>query len=109
MASDTNKTNEKSSDAGLTPLMQQHQRLKAENPNAILLFRCGDFYETFFDDAVLVAKELQITLTARGKNGDNPIPLAGVPYHAIDGYLKKLVQKKQNHPIKQLLFVQLHQ
>ena len=94
MASDTNKTKEvKNSDAGLTPLMQQHQRLKAENPNAILLFRCGDFYETFFDDAVLVAKELQITLTARGKNGDNPIPLAGVPYHAIDGYLKKLVQK----------------
>ena len=93
MASETNKTNEKNSDAGLTPLMQQHQRLKAENPNAILLFRCGDFYETFFDDAVLVAKELQITLTARGKNGDNPIPLAGVPYHAIDGYLKKLVQK----------------
>ncbi|MBR4569742.1 MAG: DNA mismatch repair protein MutS [Candidatus Riflebacteria bacterium] len=94
MASDTNTTKEvKNSDAGLTPLMQQHQRLKAENPNAILLFRCGDFYETFFDDAVLVAKELQITLTARGKNGDNPIPLAGVPYHAIDGYLKKLVQK----------------
>lgn len=94
MASDTTKTNEsKNSDSGLTPLMQQHQRLKAENPNAILLFRCGDFYETFFDDAVLVSKELQITLTARGKNGDNPIPLAGVPYHAIDGYLKKLVQK----------------
>ena len=94
MASETNKTKEvKNSDAGLTPLMQQHQRLKAENPNAILLFRCGDFYETFFDDAVLVAKELQITLTARGKSGDNPIPLAGVPYHAIDGYLKKLVQK----------------
>ncbi|MBP5469103.1 MAG: DNA mismatch repair protein MutS, partial [Candidatus Riflebacteria bacterium] len=83
----------KNSDSNLTPLMQQHQRLKAENPNAILLFRCGDFYETFFDDAVLVSKELQITLTARGKNGDNPIPLAGVPYHAIDGYLKKLVQK----------------
>ena len=81
------------SDAGLTPLMQQHQQLKRENPNAILLFRCGDFYETFFDDAVLVSKELQITLTARGKNGDNPIPLAGVPYHAIDSYLKKLVQK----------------
>ncbi len=94
MASDINKSNEaKNTDAGLTPLMQQHQRLKAENPNAILLFRCGDFYETFFDDAVLVSKELQITLTARGKNGDNPIPLAGVPYHAIDGYLKKLVQK----------------
>ena len=80
-------------DSGLTPLMQQHQQLKKENPNAILLFRCGDFYETFFDDAVLVSKELQITLTARGKNGDNPIPLAGVPYHAIDSYLKKLVQK----------------
>ncbi len=94
MSSENNKTKAvNDADAGLTPLMQQHQQLKRENPNAILLFRCGDFYETFFDDAVLVSKELQITLTARGKNGDNPIPLAGVPYHAIEGYLQKLVQK----------------
>ncbi|HMM61268.1 MAG TPA: DNA mismatch repair protein MutS, partial [Candidatus Rifleibacterium sp.] len=57
------------------------------------LFRCGDFYETFFEDAVLVAQELQITLTARGKSSGNPVPLAGVPYHSIDGYIAKLVHR----------------
>ena len=77
----------------LTPLLQQYKDIKTENPEAVLLFRCGDFYETFFEDAVLVAKELQITLTARGKASGNPVPLAGVPYHAIDGYIAKLVQK----------------
>ncbi len=81
------------SEAGLTPLMQQYKDIKATNPNAILLFRCGDFYETFFEDAVLVARELQITLTARGKSSGNPVPLAGVPYHSIDGYIAKLVQR----------------
>ncbi len=94
MSSENKTTNEAiNTDVGLTPLMQQYKSLKKENPGAILLFRCGDFYETFFEDAVLVSKELQITLTARGKSGDNPIPLAGVPYHAIDGYINKLVQK----------------
>ncbi|HNX76947.1 MAG TPA: DNA mismatch repair protein MutS [Candidatus Rifleibacterium sp.] len=81
------------SEAGLTPLMQQYKDIKATNPNAVLLFRCGDFYETFFEDAVLVARELQITLTARGKSSGNPVPLAGVPYHSIDGYIAKLVQR----------------
>ena len=81
------------SDAGLTPLMQQYKDIKTENPNAVLLFRCGDFYETFFEDAVLVAQELQITLTARGKSSGNPVPLAGVPYHSIDGYIAKLVHR----------------
>lgn len=80
-------------DSGLTPLMQQYKDIKSENPNAVLLFRCGDFYETFFEDAVLVAQELQITLTARGKSSGNPVPLAGVPYHSIDGYIAKLVHK----------------
>jgi DNA mismatch repair protein MutS len=94
VSSENKTTNEATNtDVGLTPLMQQYKSLKKENPGAILLFRCGDFYETFFEDAVLVSKELQITLTARGKSGDNPIPLAGVPYHAIDGYINKLVQK----------------
>jgi DNA mismatch repair protein MutS len=83
----------KASEQGLTPLLQQYIDIKAENPSAVLLFRCGDFYETFFDDAVLVARELQITLTARGKSGGNPVPLAGVPYHSIDGYIAKLVHK----------------
>lgn len=81
------------SEAGLTPLMQQYKDIKATNPNAVLLFRCGDFYETFFEDAVLVAQELQITLTARGKSSGNPVPLAGVPYHSIDGYIAKLINK----------------
>lgn len=73
--------------------MQQYKDIKSENPDAVLLFRCGDFYETFFEDAVLVSKELQITLTARGKASGNPVPLAGVPYHSIDGYITKLVHK----------------
>ena len=74
-------------------MMRQYHAIKRENPDSILLFRMGDFYETFGDDAVIVAKDLDITLTARDKNSDNPIPLAGVPYHALDGYLGKLIKK----------------
>lgn len=74
-------------------MMRQYHAIKRENPDSILLFRMGDFYETFGDDAVVVAKDLNITLTARDKNSDNPIPLAGVPYHALDGYLGKLIKK----------------
>lgn len=77
----------------LSPLLQQYVDLKAENPNALLLFRCGDFYETFFEDAVVAARELQITLTARGKSSGNPVPLAGVPYHSAMTYIARLVQK----------------
>ena len=73
--------------------MRQYHAIKRENPDSILLFRMGDFYETFGDDAVIVAKDLDITLTARDKNSDNPIPLAGVPYHSLDGYLGKLIKK----------------
>ncbi len=73
--------------------MRQYHAIKRENPDSILLFRMGDFYETFGDDAVIVAKDLDITLTARDKNSDNPIPLAGVPYHALDNYLGKLIKK----------------
>jgi DNA mismatch repair protein MutS len=87
------KASNKTSEVTLTPLMQQYMDIKNENPQAILLFRCGDFYETFFDDAALVARELQITLTARGKAGNNPVPMAGVPHHSVDGYIAKLVQK----------------
>ncbi|NLI74981.1 MAG: DNA mismatch repair protein MutS [Candidatus Riflebacteria bacterium] len=79
---------------GLTPLLQQYKDLKAQNPNALLLFRCGDFYETFFEDAVTAARELQITLTARGRTGTGqPVPLAGVPYHSAMTYVSRLVQK----------------
>ncbi len=76
---------------GLTPAMRQYAQQKAQNPDAILLFRIGDFYETFYDDAKTVAKVLGLTLTARSK-GDNPVPMAGVPHHAVETYLARLVQ-----------------
>src|SRR5512137_1953941 len=77
----------------LTPVMQQYQDLKEQHPDTILFFRIGDFYETFHDDAKLVSRELEIVLTSRSKSGDNPIPLAGVPYHAAEGYIAKLIGK----------------
>jgi DNA mismatch repair protein MutS len=75
-----------------TPLMRQYFQIKEEHPGTILLFRVGDFYETFADDAKLVSKELGITLTKRNNGGDET-PLAGFPYHALDNYLPKLVKK----------------
>lgn len=75
---------------GLTPAMRQYVEQKRRVGDAILLFRMGDFYETFYGDAELCARVLGITLTARNKDKD-PIPLAGIPFHALDGYLKKLV------------------
>jgi DNA mismatch repair protein MutS len=77
----------------LTPVMRQYQDLKVQHPDTILFFRIGDFYETFNSDAELVARELDIVLTSRSKSGDNRIPLAGVPHHAVDGYIAKLVGK----------------
>jgi hypothetical protein len=76
---------------GLTPAMRQFVEQKKRVGEAILLFRMGDFYETFYDDALLCSKVLGIALTARNKNSDNPIPLAGIPYHALETYLRKLV------------------
>jgi DNA mismatch repair protein MutS len=75
-----------------TPMMQQYLRLKAEHPHNLLFYRMGDFYEVFFDDAKRAARILDITLTARGKSGGEPIPMAGIPYHAAEGYLAKLVR-----------------
>jgi len=78
--------------ARLSPLMNQYFSAKQQNPDALLLFRMGDFYETFGDDAVLAARDLNITLTSRQKDDEgNKIPLAGIPYHALDTYLGKLV------------------
>jgi len=74
-----------------TPLMQQYLSIKKEQPDALLLFRMGDFYETFFEDAKTAAKILEITLTTRDKHKKNPVPLAGFPYHALENYLKKLL------------------
>lgn len=75
-----------------TPLMRQYFEIKEKHPGTILLFRVGDFYETFSDDAVLISKELGITLTKRNNGGDQT-PLAGFPYHALDTYLPKLVKR----------------
>jgi DNA mismatch repair protein MutS len=76
-----------------TPLMRQYSAIKKEHPSALLFFRLGDFYELFFDDAVLAAKELQITLTARNKEKGIAIPMCGVPFHAAEGYIGKLIRK----------------
>jgi len=81
-----------SSDAS-TPLMRQYNGLKEQVPNALLMFRLGDFYELFFEDAVVAARELEITLTARNKEKGTAIPMCGVPYHAADGYITRLLQK----------------
>ena len=81
----------KKTKANVTPVMQQFLDAKAQAPDALLLFRMGDFYETFFEDAVTAAGILEITLTARDKQGDNPIPMAGVPHHALEAYLPKLL------------------
>ncbi|HEY1341872.1 MAG TPA: DNA mismatch repair protein MutS, partial [Bryobacteraceae bacterium] len=81
-----------SSDAS-TPLMRQYHALKQQVPNALLLFRLGDFYELFFEDAVVAARELEITLTARNKEKDATIPMCGVPYHAANNYITQLIQK----------------
>jgi DNA mismatch repair protein MutS len=75
-----------------TPMMRQYLTLKAELPNILMFYRMGDFYELFFDDAKKAADLLDISLTARGKTGGNAIPMAGVPYHAVENYLAKLVQ-----------------
>jgi DNA mismatch repair protein MutS len=76
-----------------TPLMRQYTAIKKEHPTALLFFRLGDFYELFFDDAVLASKELQITLTSRNKEKGIAVPMCGVPYHAAEGYISKLIRK----------------
>jgi DNA mismatch repair protein MutS len=76
-----------------TPLMRQYAAIKKQHPTALLFFRLGDFYELFFEDAVVAARELQITLTSRNKEKDHAIPMCGVPYHAAENYLSKLLRK----------------
>ena len=75
-----------------TPMMQQYFRLKAQHPDILMFYRMGDFYELFFDDAKRAAQLLDISLTKRGQTAGQPIPMAGVPHHAVEGYLAKLVQ-----------------
>src|SRR5512138_1569217 len=95
MARETGPGGQNGSDAGerLSPVMRQYQELKAQHPDTILFFRIGDFYETFNSDAELISRELEIVLTSRSKGAENRIPLAGVPYHAVDGYIAKLIGK----------------
>ena len=76
----------------LTPAQQQYADLKKQYDDCILFFRMGDFYETFHDDAKIAHKVLDITLTARDKKSDAPIPMAGIPHHALERYLPKLVK-----------------
>src|SRR3954447_26512053 len=81
-----------SSDAS-TPLMRQYNGIKQQVPNTLLMFRLGDFYELFFEDAVVAARALEITLTARNKEKGAAIPMCGVPFHAAEGYIARLIQK----------------
>jgi len=76
-----------------TPLMRQYSAIKKEHPSALLFFRLGDFYEMFFEDAVVAAKELEITLTSRNKEKGLAVPMCGVPYHAAEGYISKLIRR----------------
>ncbi len=74
-----------------TPMMERYLEVKGQNPGSLLLFRMGDFYELFYDDAQLAARVLGLTLTSRDKGSANPVPMAGFPYHALDNYLQKLI------------------
>ena len=80
-------------DTTLTPMLRQYYELKQQHPGTLLFFRLGDFYELFFDDAVTGARELEITLTARHKERGSPIPMCGVPHHALAGYVARLIRK----------------
>jgi DNA mismatch repair protein MutS len=77
----------------LTPMLRQYFEIKKQYPGTILFFRLGDFYELFNEDAVIGARELEITLTARHKDSKNPIPMCGVPHHAAPSYISRLVKK----------------
>src|SRR5258707_6163548 len=76
-----------------TPLMRQYAAVKKDHPTALLFFRLGDFYELFFDDAIVASKELQITLTSRNKEKGIAVPMCGVPYHAAGWYIGKLIRQ----------------
>ncbi len=79
-----------------TPMMQQYLRIKSDHPDTLLFYRMGDFYELFFDDAKKASQLLDITLTSRGQSSGLPIPMAGIPYHAAEGYLAKLLRSGQS-------------
>src|SRR5581483_2507784 len=92
-ASITTSHSKSMSAANTTPMVRQYQELKSQHPGTLLFFRLGDFYELFFEDAVIGARELQITLTARHKERGDPIPMCGVPHHSAANYIAKLVRR----------------
>src|SRR5262245_31843046 len=77
----------------LTPMLQQYHEIKKQYPGTLLFFRLNDFYKLFFDDALIGSQEMEITLTARHKERKNPVPMCGIPYHAAQSYIAKLVRK----------------
>ncbi len=79
--------------AELTPMMQQYMELKSQYKDCILFYRLGDFYEMFFEDAIICSKELEITLTGKNCGLEERAPMCGIPYHAVDGYLSKLISR----------------
>lgn len=81
-----------------TPMMQQYLKLKAQHPEILLFYRMGDFYELFYDDAKRASQLLDISLTKRGASAGEPIPMAGIPYHAVENYLAKLVNQASPLP-----------
>src|SRR6266566_5720178 len=90
--SDANLTQTPTSPAAqLSPAMRQYQQFKSQYPDYVLFFRMGDFYEMFWEDAQLAAKVLGVALTSRSKGGLDEIPMAGVPFHAVEGYLRKMI------------------
>lgn len=97
MAAFQKQPEEQISPLGITPMLSQYLALKKEYPDCLLFFRLGDFYELFFEDAHIASKALDITLTRRGKTGDDPIPMCGVPFHAAENYLARLI--RQGHKV----------
>jgi DNA mismatch repair protein MutS len=87
------KTLMSANDKQLTPMLRQYHEIKKQHPGTLLFFRMGDFYELFYDDALIGAREMEITLTARHKEKGTPIPMCGIPYHAVTNYITKLVRK----------------
>src|SRR5690606_584530 len=77
----------------LTPMMQQYLQIKEQHKDALLFFRLGDFYELFFEDAITASKELEITLTGRDCGLEERAPMCGVPYHSVEGYISRLIEK----------------
>lgn len=84
--------------AGLTPMMQQYMEVKSKYKDCILFYRLGDFYEMFFDDALTASRELELTLTGRDCGLSERAPMCGVPYHAVETYLDRLIEKATRLP-----------